>query len=147
MNLNRLAVTASVVTTVLWTAKAIAIGIAGGLGRSPAEGPLFFLGFLAFIAATVLTGMALARRRTRAGYALAAVVAVVVAVVYGALEGALISALQPRHPGWVWGELNLWVLMSTVLAVAVAHEVASTGRSDGAQPTFRSHHVTSKMQS
>lgn len=121
MNLNRLALSAAAITTVLWTAKAIAIALAGGLGRSPGEGPLFLLGFVACLTATVLTGMAIARRHSASGHVLAALSAVVIMGVYGVLEGSLISAVQPPHPGWVWGELNLWVLMLTLLAVAAVH--------------------------
>lgn len=118
MNLTRLALVTSGLTCVLWTAKAISIAIAGGLGKTPAEGPLFLLGLLACVLAAAVTGMALADRRTTAGQGLAAVGGIAAAVVYGALEGSLISAIQPDHPGWVWGEVNLWILMLTILGVA-----------------------------
>lgn len=125
MDLNRRALVASFTTVVLWTAKAVAIAVAGGLGRSPAEGPLFLLGLLACVVAAALTGMAVARRRTAGGHVLAAVLGVVGFSVYGAVEGAVLAAVQPTHPGWVWGELNLWVLMLTVLAVAASLQVRS----------------------
>jgi hypothetical protein len=118
MNLTRLALLTAGVACALWSAKAVAIGIAGGLGRSPAEGPLFLLGLVACVVAAAVTGMAVAHRRTTGGQVLAAVAGIVVAALYGTLEGALVSALQPAHPGWVWGEVNLWVLALTVLGVA-----------------------------
>jgi hypothetical protein len=118
MDLTRLARTVSVVTTVLWTAKAVAIAVAGGLGRSPLEGPLFLLGLVACVVAAALVGMTFAQKRSTAVRIVASVAGVVAAAVYGTLEGAVVSLLQPAHPGWVWGELNLWVLMLTLLAVA-----------------------------
>jgi hypothetical protein len=118
MKLTRLALITSSLTCVLWTGKAVAIAIAGGLGRSPAEGPLFLLGLVSCVVAAVVTSMAVANRRTTTGHVLAAVVGFVVIAIYGALEAAVISAIQPAHPGWAWGELNLWVLMLTLLAVA-----------------------------
>ncbi len=56
MNLTRSAYVAALATVALWTAKAIAIAVAGGLGKSPLESPLFLLGLLACVVATVLTG-------------------------------------------------------------------------------------------
>jgi hypothetical protein len=120
MNLTRLALFTSGLAAALWAAKALAIAIAGGLGKSPAEGPLFLLGLLACVAAAAVTGMALVERRTTAGQVLAALGGIVAAAVYGTLEGALVQAIQPTHPGWVWGELNLWILVLTILGVAAA---------------------------
>ena len=118
MTTTRAALVAAVATTVLWIAKAIAIGLAGGLGRSLAEGPLFLLGLASCVATVVLIGLALASRRTT-GWKVVSVVAAVVAVsVFGVVEGTLVAALRPAHPGWAWGEINLWVLMLALLAVA-----------------------------
>lgn len=120
MNLTRSALVASLATTALWTAKAVAIGIAGGLGRSPLEGPLFLLGLVACVVAGWLTGMAVLARRSLAWRVLGGVVAVVVLSVFGAIEAALVAAVTPVHPGWAWGEINLWILMLTILAVSAA---------------------------
>lgn len=119
MNSTRLAVIAASTTTVLWAAKAAAIAVAGGLGKSPLEGPLFLLGLLAAVVSAGLVGAAFARRRATLVQVLAALAGIVVASLYGAAEGAVVAAAQPAHPGWVWGELNLWVLALTLLAVAL----------------------------
>jgi hypothetical protein len=121
MNLTRAAFVASAATTLSWTLKAVVIGAAGGSGRSPAEGPLFLLGLACAVAAAVLTGMAFAvHRTTPAAKILAGALGLVVASVFGTAEGALVAAVQPTHPGWVWGEVNLWVLMLALLAVSGA---------------------------
>ncbi len=136
MNLTRLALITSSLTCVLWTAKAIAIAIAGGLGKSPAEGPLFLLGLVSCVVGGVVTGMAVANRRTTAGRVLAGVAGLVVFAVYGALEGALVSAIQPADPGWVWGEINLWILMLTIFGVAATVYVRRDGSAEpAATPT------------
>jgi hypothetical protein len=50
-----------------WGIKAVAIGVAGGLEKSPFEGPLFRIGLLALVVAFAAAGVAaaglLARRR------------------------------------------------------------------------------------
>jgi hypothetical protein len=130
MKLTRLALITSVLTSVVWTAKAIAIAIAGGLGRSPVEGPLFLVGLVTCVVAAAVTGMAVAHPRSTSRRVFAAAVGIVAAAVYGTLEGALVSTISPAHPGWVWGELNLWVLMLTILALAVGLNV----RGAAAQP-------------
>ena len=118
MNTSRTAVVASVATVSAWTAKAIAIGIAGGLGRSPLEGPLFLAGFGCMLVAVSSTGLAATAGRRRSRRALAVVGAVVGAVVVTVVTGAVVAQVEPARPGWAWGEVNLWVLALAAIAAA-----------------------------
>lgn len=118
MNLTRAALAASVTTTVLWTAKAIVIAVAGGVGRSPLEGPLFLLGLLACVVAGVLVGAAFFVRRSPAWRTLGALLSFVVLTVVGGVVQALATS-GAAHPPWWRGEVNLWAVMLTVLAGAV----------------------------
>jgi hypothetical protein len=117
MNSSRLALGATLATTFFWTAKAVAIGIAGGLDRSPLESPLFLLGLVCCLVASAATGVALARRPTMWGRALAAAGGTAVGVLVTIAASAVVSAAAPPSPGWVWGELNLWAMALTLLVV------------------------------
>jgi len=117
MNSSRLALGATLATTFFWTAKAVAIGSAGGLGRSPLESPLFLLGLVCCLVASAATGMAVARRPTMWGRTLSAAVGIAVGVLAAVATSAVVSAAAPPSPGWVWGELNLWAMALTLLAV------------------------------
>jgi hypothetical protein len=120
MNLTRSAYAAALATVALWTAKAIAIAIAGGLGKSPLESPLFLLGLLACVVATVLVGAAAFADRSIGWRVLGGVIAFVVVCIAGTLAQVVVTAIQPAHPQWFWGEINLWVTMLVVLAGALA---------------------------
>jgi hypothetical protein len=132
MNLNKISLVAASAAVVLWAAKAVAIGSAGGLGRSPLENPFFLLGLLCNLTAVVtLTVAALVRRHAlvRVGAAVGSVVAVFVLT---ALLGAAIDGVATNN-SWVWEELNLWVLGLVVLAVA-ARRSARTATRTAARP-------------
>jgi hypothetical protein len=122
MNSRTVALWAAVAAATAWTAKSVSISVAGGLDRSPLEGPLFFLGLACFVVAVVALGIALT-----AGLATwVRVAAGVGAFAVGfALTLAVDTAVQAfRAPGverhWVWSEVNLWVVAVVALTVAVA---------------------------
>ncbi|HZI97553.1 MAG TPA: hypothetical protein VFD41_08520 [Actinomycetales bacterium] len=97
------ALAASTTGLVAWLVKAVAIGIAGGLDRSPLEGPLFLLGLLAGAVAAPIV--------------MIAVQTVVVAVL-------------PASVGWVEHEAGLWLAAGAfVVAALVVHRArVSPGR-------------------
>jgi hypothetical protein len=115
MDTTRIAVIAAITSAAFWAAKAVAIGIAGGLGQSPAETPLFLVGLVFSLVAvgsltlSVTAGRPWWARIAAIGAAIVSVVAVV-ALINAALE-AFVSS---DH--WVFAELNLWVLSLAVLA-------------------------------
>lgn len=123
MNTSRIAVVAALATVAAWTAKAVAIASAGGLGRSPWEGPLFLLGFACLLVAVASIGLAAAVGQSFARRALSATASIVATVVVALLVNLVVARLEPSHPGWVWGELNLWVL--ALLALAAAARVST----------------------
>jgi hypothetical protein len=125
MNPHRTALVSSVATVVVWTAKALAIGIAGGLGSSPAEGPLFLAGLVCCVVAAVATGVALTAGRSRAVRVLGGIAGFVVTAVLGTLAQSVVSAVQPAHPAWAWGEVNLWVMGLALLGVNLARRQVS----------------------
>jgi hypothetical protein len=117
MNTPRIAVTAAAAAVVAWAAKAVAIGLAGGLGRSSFENPLFFLGLLCAllsVGALAVSAAATPRWWARAGAVAGALVALFVVV---ALTSA---ALESVGDHWVWSELSLWVTSVAVLALAAS---------------------------
>jgi drug/metabolite transporter (DMT)-like permease len=118
MNLSRSALVASVATVVLWTAKAGVIAVSGE-GNSIFESILFLLGLLACVVAGVLVGAAAFAHRAIGWRALGAVLSFVVVSVLGALVQVAVVAVQPPHPGWVYGEINLWVIMLALLGAAL----------------------------
>ena len=119
MSASRIALTASLVAVVAWALKAIAIAMAGGLDRSPAEGPLFVLGLVAALVGAGAFGAALPAGRSVGIRVLAGAAGVVTMVLLSVGVGALVTAVQPADPSWVFGEVNLWVGALTLLGVVV----------------------------
>ena len=118
MNSSRIAQLAATAAAVLWTAKATAIGIAGGLDKSPLESPLFIAGLSCFTIGVLALGFTLARRARVPVRVLAALGLVVLGVGYAAaLSMAIDGLVEPtagRH--WAWAELGLWIGALTLLA-------------------------------
>ncbi|HQF03566.1 MAG TPA: hypothetical protein PK868_06150 [Phycicoccus sp.] len=119
MDTSRVALVGAPVTTTAWAAKALAIGVAGGLGKSPFETPLFFLGMVsALITVGALTLSRVPDRRLGVQIAAVAVGLVVMFAFTGALV-AIFSAISPTGASWVWGELNLWIVALVLLGLAI----------------------------
>lgn len=118
MTAGRVAMIGAAGAVVLWAAKATAIGIAGGLDKSPLESPLFAAGLVsALVGAGALGAWVLAGRPAWLRV-LGAVAAVVLLMLSALIGGSVAAALQPEDPSWVWAEVNLWV-SAVVLAAAV----------------------------
>lgn len=122
MTSRRIALWAAVAAAAAWTAKSLAIGLAGGLGKSPLESPLFFAGLVSFVVAVVALGIALApgvgtRLRVLAGVG-AFVAGLLLTISVDATVGAFHANGVERH--WVWTEFNLWVSALVALTTAVA---------------------------
>ena len=121
MDTRRIALIAALAAVTGWAAKSIAIGTAGGAGKSPLEGPRFFAGLVPFAVSVVVIGVALTSGRRTWVRVAAGVGAFVVgfasSVALDAAVGALIAPGVERH--WVWMEVNLWVVALVGLGVAV----------------------------
>ena len=111
MSAARVATIATIGAVLVWGLKALAIGLAGGLDESPAEGPLFFLGMLLFVVGVVAIALALTAGRGPAGR-LVGVVATfaVLFVVWLAVDTVVASMAPEDDPHWVWAEIQLWVI-------------------------------------
>lgn len=122
MNSSRIALLAAAAAAALWTAKALAIGLAGGLDQSPLESPLFIAGFLCFVVGVAALGAALARRATVPLRLLAGLGALVAGVVYAVLLSMVIDGLVEPTDGrhWAWAELGLWIGALTLLVATAA---------------------------
>lgn len=119
MNTSRIALTAAVTSLVAWIAKAVAIGVAGGHDLSSLESPLFLVGLAAQVVAVVALVLAFTRG-LHAVVRVAAVVAALVAVMAAVtLIDEVIQRVQPADPSWIWVEINLWVMASLVLGLAI----------------------------
>lgn len=100
-----------------WGVKALVIAIAGGLDRSPLEGPLFLLGLVLYIAGVIAIGWALTSGRSGQARALGAGAAFVMGAVLFVLVDAAVAGMAPDDPHWVWEEAQLWIASTaTVLA-------------------------------
>jgi hypothetical protein len=119
MEISRIAVISALISIGAWTAKSVAIGLAGGLDRSPLEGPLFLLGLASFVATVVLLALALTTGRPLALRVLAVLVGVVTAIGFSVATDVLLSAVRPADPSWVWSEVNLWVGAAALLALVL----------------------------
>ena len=119
MEISRIAVISALISIGAWTAKSVAIGLAGGLDRSPLEGPLFLLGLASFVATVVLLALALTTGRPLALRVLAVLVGVVTAIGFSVATDVLLSAVRPPDPSWVWSEVNLWVGAAALLALVL----------------------------
>jgi type IV secretory pathway VirB2 component (pilin) len=122
MNSTRIALYAALAAAAGWTAKSIAIGTAGGLGKSPLEGPLFFVGLACFVVAVVALGVAMTRGRPSWLRAVVGVVGFVVFFQCSMLLDTLIDRTlggteADRH--WAWTEVTLWISVVIVLVAAV----------------------------
>ena len=122
MDAARLARTAAVATVVVWGVKALAIWAAGGLEKSPLEGPLFFLGLLAALVTGAAFGAALTAGRPTWLRAAAGVAGVIGALLLVSAGDALSGAVVPDSAGWVQEEAGLWLaalLLLVLTAVAL----------------------------
>jgi hypothetical protein len=109
MNSSRLAVISVLTCIGAWTAKSVAIGVAGGLDQSPLEGPLFLLGLLAFLLAVIALCVALTAGRPVGVRVLTVVGGVLAAAGFSYATNVLVTSVAPADPSWVWSEVNLWV--------------------------------------
>ncbi len=111
MSAARVATFATIGAVLVWGLKALVIGLAGGLDKSPAEGPLFFLGMLVYLVGVVAIGLALTAGRGLVGRVLGVVVTVAVLFAVWLAVDTVIASLAPENdPHWVWAELQLWVI-------------------------------------
>ena len=117
MTASRLSVLAAITALVAWGLKAVAIWVAGGLGESPLESPLFVLGLVAILVAFMSLGVAVAGERPLAFKVMGGVVGVLIGFALSMLASLVAEAFMPDSAGWVQGEAGLW--FSAVLAVGV----------------------------
>lgn len=106
----RLALVGAVVGACAWIAKGIAIAAAGGLDKSPLEGPLWMLGMLAMVTAFGALGAGLVRSRHVWRRATAGLLGVLCGVLLSLLVQSGVSRLFPQNSGWVSNEAGLWVV-------------------------------------
>ncbi len=115
MTAARVATYATIGAVAVWAVKALAIGIAGGLNKSPAEGPLFILGMILFAVGLVSIGLAITAGRSLVMRVLGVVGTVAaMMVVWLAIDTVIASLAPENNPHWVWAEAQLWVIAVTV---------------------------------
>lgn len=127
---SRLAVIAAAASITFWAAKATAIGIAGGLGRSAFETPFFLLGLVAQIAAVVLLGLLLTTGRSVVVRVLGVLGLMAAGIALDLVTAVTLESVRPADASWVWGEVNLWFGGVVILALALV-----LGRRQGGRAT------------
>ena len=111
---------AAVACALAWGLKAVAIGAAGGLDRSPLESPLFVLGLVAIGVAFAALGVSAAGGRSRAVVVAAGLLGVLVGVGLSALASIAAATLIPESAGWVQEEAGLWFSALLALGLTIA---------------------------
>lgn len=117
MNLSRISFVTALVSAGFWAAKAVAIGLAGGNDLSSLEGPLFVVGFAFHVVALVTLTLWWTRNRHVGVRALSLVG--IIAATFLVISGFewLLAAIEPADAGWVWVEVNLWIVAAVLLAL------------------------------
>ena len=145
MTAARVATYATVGAVLAWAVKAVVIGTAGGLGRSPAEGPLFFVGLVLYVTGVVAIAVAVSAERKPAARVLVLLAAVAALFVVWLAVDTVIAALAPEDDAhWAWSEAQLWVL-AVVTAVGWLGCRDRGSREAGARPSTGSE-VTSTTE-
>lgn len=110
---------AIVTALALWAAKAMSIAVSGE--DATVASVLFVGGLLAFLVAVGALGAAVTRGRPVWLGILAGVVAVALGTAASLALNALVLSVRDPEAGahWVWGEVNLWVVGLTVLALTL----------------------------
>ncbi|WP_162802913.1 hypothetical protein [Ornithinimicrobium avium] len=117
--IRRAAVAAALVSFVFFGVKDLVMAAAGGVGRTWWENPPFYIAFVLALVSLVLTGLVACRGRTwiaRLGLVLVMLLFCAAAAGVGVL---VVGVVQPADPGWIWGELNLFMLPLSALALAL----------------------------
>ena len=117
---RRLALAGAVIAVVSWALKAVAIGIAGGLDRSPFESPLFGLGLVGLVVAFFGIGLAAASKRSRLGKVVGGVLGLLIGIAFFLAVENAVGAVVPESAGWVQEEAGLWVIAIVTLIAALA---------------------------
>jgi hypothetical protein len=120
MNSAQLARLSSLVCLVLWVADDLVIARRGHASDRWVDSVLFLGGGVAVIVALAALGATLWNGRGLGQRIAAAVGAVIAGVVLTMVVQAVVVAVQPSHPGWAWGEINLWVLVTAVILLVWA---------------------------
>ena len=132
MTALRIAAGAAVAAAGSWGLKALVIGLAGGLDRSPLEGPFFFVGLVLLLVAFVAAGVAATTGRPRPVRILGGIGGALVGAVAFFLVETGVGALVPESAGWVKEEAGLWAI-SVLTAVALLLWVTAQER--GREPS------------
>jgi hypothetical protein len=121
----RLATLAAVAAALIWALRGVVIAIAGGLGRSPLEGPLFVAGLVLFAIGSTAVGVELAGDTRTAVRAAGAVGGLALGAVVYWVVSTVVGALVPGRFGWVQAESGLWAVglfSSAVLGLWLARQ-------------------------
>jgi hypothetical protein len=116
LNATRVPLICALGALAAWTLKSVAIGVAGGLGKSPYEDPLFLTGLACSVGSVVTLGLLLTTGRrlaVRIGACLLGVGAVFALTI--AVDAAAHAVTASDH--WTLTEVNLWVLSLALVTV------------------------------
>ena len=114
---SRIALVVAAAVVLVWTVKALAIWEAGGLGKTSLEDVFFGIGFVTYVIAWALIGIAAASGRHIGVRVAAAVGGVVAGVALVMVLDSLADGL-PSSAGWVKEEAGLWAAALITLGVA-----------------------------
>lgn len=129
MKLARISFVAAVLSAAFWAAKAVAIGVAGGNDLSRLESPFFLIGFGFQVLALLALVLWWTRRRHVAVRAASMVGSIVATFVVISAFEAVLELVKPADAGWVWVEVNLWIVAAVLLTLT--WRAASAARQSG----------------
>jgi len=96
---------------VVWGVKALVIGLAGGLDKSPLESPLFIIGLVLYVLGVIAIGLAVTVGRSVPVRVVGVVVAFGLGILATLALDAIVGSMAPANdPHWVWSEVQLWIV-------------------------------------
>lgn len=116
MTSARIAILAAGLALLLWLVKGVAIWVAGGLDKSPVEGPLFLAGFACYVVGAFAFGYSLSGGSVLVRLGLGVVSLVVGLTMINVLQ-SLTRAVLPDSAGWVNEEAGLWLSAAILVAL------------------------------
>lgn len=95
---------------VVWGVKALVIGLAGGLDKSPLESPLFILGLVLYVLGVIAIGLAVTAGRSVVVRILGGIGALALGFAAFLAIDTIIAGMAPdTDPHWAWAEAQLWI--------------------------------------
>lgn len=120
MNPTRMTLPAAGVALAFTAADNLLMTALGGPSKSVFNSIFFFMGIIAMLTAVVCVGLSKTRGRRTPIRVLVAIGGVLAMLVVTVAVNVAVALGQPTDPGWAWGEVNLWIVVTVVFALSLS---------------------------